>query len=108
MIHIHENRVVMTWVVNDTPLGMITGKLHFSENGLEVDWIVRFPESSSGTGEAMCLDMLPRIIAKYRLKWIVVKIRDNYHKEWLEKMAIRFGFEPQSRDNDVAFWRKNL
>lgn len=108
-MHVHENRVVITYAPEGAPLGLITGKLHdTAPRGFEVDWLVRFPEAPPGTGAVMCTTLLPKIAQHFRLGWIVVKIRDDYEPQRLAAMARRFGFVLQSRAADVAYWRLDL
>jgi hypothetical protein len=108
MMHVADGRVVVTWVPWGAPLGLISGK-HFPElAGFEVDWILRFPEAPPGSGEKMCADLLPALAAHFGLRWVIVKIADNYKPIALADMAKRFGFVYQQRDGDMAIWRKNL
>lgn len=113
--NLHDNRIVATWQPDGVPLGIITGQLHVVTvgdervPGFEVDWIIRFPESPARTGERMCLDLLPKLVAFYQLKWILVKIRDDYKPSSLAEMAQRFGFVYQGRQEPgVALWRKDI
>jgi hypothetical protein len=56
----------------------------------------------------MCADLLPALAAHFGLRWVIVKIADNYKPIALADMAKRFGFVYQQRDGDMAIWRKNL
>jgi hypothetical protein len=109
VVHIAEGRLVMTWSPEGTPLGLISGLLHdTSPRGFEVDWIVRFPESRPGAGTEMCAALLPHLAHKYRLGWVLVKVRDDYKPAWLSQMARRFGFVLHERQGATAFWRLDL
>jgi len=107
--HIAEGRIVVTWCPEGVPLGCITGQLHATTPpGFEVDWIIRFPESLPGAGAEMCLALLPVLVERYQLRWVLVKIHDAYKPEWLTTMARRFGFVFQERQGPLALWRKDL
>ena len=107
--HVAEGRVVITWTPEGTPFGLISGKLHdTTPRGFEVDWIVRFPGTLSGVGAEMCATLLPVIVQRYRLSWVLVKIHDSYKPAWLSTMARKFGFVLQGREGAMALWRLDL
>lgn len=105
-MHIVENRVVITWIHDDKPSGLITGKRHLDTHGFEVDHIVRFPETEPGLGEQMCQELIQEVINKFKLHWIIVKISDNYKPKSLSAMAKRFGFSLLRREENVEYWWK--
>ena len=56
----------------------------------------------------MCIELLPILAAKFKVKWVMVKIHEGHHADYLREMALRFGFVYQDRVDEMEFWRKDI
>src|SRR5258708_2314755 len=107
-MHVALNETVCTYEPEGRPLGLITGAFVGEEKkGFYLKHLTVFPGSPKTTLPRMLRELLDETAPEYGVDFVLLYIQDGY-LEGLDDLANRYGFQPDGREPNGRWWRRDI